>query len=70
VLKVYLPAGFKDIIYSKYFQEQALIMTDDGFIDTMAVPPGRHDAVFTYAVKTEIPLLFRLSRKQACRQKN
>ncbi|MHC5123021.1 MAG: hypothetical protein ACYSOR_02315 [Planctomycetota bacterium] len=53
VLKVYLPAGFKDIIYSKYFQEQALIMTDDGFIDTMAVPPGRHDAVFTYAVKTE-----------------
>ncbi|MHC5085036.1 MAG: hypothetical protein ACYSOV_05475, partial [Planctomycetota bacterium] len=52
VLKVYLPAGFKDIIYSKYFQEQALIMTDDGFIDTMAVPPGRHDAVFTYAVKT------------------
>ena len=55
VLKVYLPAGFKDIIYSKYFQEQALIMTDDGFIDTMAVPPGRHDAVFTYAVKTETP---------------
>ncbi|MHC5093795.1 MAG: hypothetical protein ACYSO2_07840 [Planctomycetota bacterium] len=53
VLKVYLPAGFKDIIYSKYFQEQALIMTDDGFIDTMAVPPGRHDAVFTYAVKTD-----------------
>jgi hypothetical protein len=48
VLKVYLPA-------SKYFQEQALIMTDDGFIDTMAVPPGRHDAVFTYAVKTETP---------------
>jgi hypothetical protein len=55
VLKVYLPADFKDIIYSKYFQEQALIMTDDGFIDTMAVPPGRHDAVFTYAVKTETP---------------
>ncbi|MHC4761333.1 MAG: hypothetical protein ACYS9H_08340 [Planctomycetota bacterium] len=40
---------------SKYFQEQALIMTDDGFIDTMAVPPGRHDAVFTYAVKTDTP---------------
>ena len=55
VLKVHLPTGFKDITYSKYFQEQALIMTDDGFIDTMAVPPGRHDAVFTYAVKTDTP---------------
>ncbi len=53
VLKVHLPAGFKDIIYSKYFQEQALIMTDEGFIDTMAVPPGRHDAVFTYAVQAD-----------------
>jgi hypothetical protein len=53
VLKVYLPAGFKDITYSKYFQEQALIMTDEGFIDTMAVPPGRHDAVFTYALEAD-----------------
>jgi hypothetical protein len=53
VLKVYLPAGYKDITFSKYFQEQALIMTDEGFMDTMAVPPGRHDAVFTYGLKAD-----------------
>ena len=53
VLKVYLPAGYKDIKFSKYFQEHALITTDEGFIDTMAVPPGRHDAVFTYAVQAD-----------------
>jgi hypothetical protein len=55
VLKVYLPEGFKDIKYSKYFQEHAIAITDEGFIDTMAVPPGRHDAVFTYALEVNAP---------------
>lgn len=53
VLKVYLPAGFKDIKCSKYFQEHALVITEEGFIDTMAIPPGRHDAVFTYALEAD-----------------
>lgn len=51
VLKVYLPEGFRDIKCSKYFEEHALVMTEEGFFDTMAVPPGRHDAVFTYGLE-------------------
>lgn len=51
VLKVFLPDGFEEVKCSRYFEEHALVHTKDGFIDTMAVPPGRHDAVFTYALK-------------------
>ncbi|MHC4855851.1 MAG: hypothetical protein ACYS72_05550 [Planctomycetota bacterium] len=53
ILNVYLPAGFKDVKCSKYFEEHALVITEEGFIDTMAVPPGRHDAVFTYTLEPE-----------------
>lgn len=53
VLKINLPAGFKDLRFSKYFEEHAVVKTDEGFIDTMAVPPGRHDAVFMYALQAD-----------------
>jgi hypothetical protein len=57
VLKVYLPAGFKDVKYTQYFEEHAIILSEDGFVDTMAVPPGRHDAVITYALEIDAPSL-------------
>jgi hypothetical protein len=53
VLELFLPMGFKDVSYSKYFVEHAIVTTDRGFIDTMAVPPGKHDAVFSYPLKSD-----------------
>ncbi|UCG49358.1 MAG: hypothetical protein JSU94_06155 [Phycisphaerales bacterium] len=50
VLEVSLPAGFKDVACSSYFEEHALVITDQGFYDTMAVPPGIHNAAFSYTL--------------------
>ncbi len=50
VIEVILPEGFKDLTYSKYFQENALVITKDGFYDTMATPPGQYDAEFSYSL--------------------
>ena len=36
VIEVMLPKGFKDLTFSRYFQENALVITKDGFYDTMA----------------------------------
>ena len=43
-----LPKGFKDLACSRYFEQQALVVTKDGFYDTMAMPPGQQDAEFSY----------------------
>lgn len=53
VIEVILPEGFKDLTYSKYFQENALIITKDGFYDTMATPPGQYDAEFSYSLEID-----------------
>ena len=50
VIEAMLPVGFKDLTLSKYFQENALVITKDGFYDTMATPPGRYDAEFSYSL--------------------
>jgi hypothetical protein len=50
VLEVMLPEGFKNIQYDEYFEEQAVVVTEQGFYDTMAVPPGSHRAVFIYTL--------------------
>jgi hypothetical protein len=53
VIEVMLPAGFKDLACSKYFQENALVITKDGFYDTMATPPGQYDAEFSYRLEID-----------------
>lgn len=53
VMQVYLPAGFKEITFLKYFEKHAVMITEEGFIDTMAVPPGNHDAVFSYVLEPD-----------------
>lgn len=51
VLEVMLPEGFKKLACSNYFQDGALVITEHGFYDTMAIPPGQYDAVFSYLLK-------------------
>jgi hypothetical protein len=50
VVEVKLPAGFKDLSCSSYFEQHALVVTEEGFYDKMAMPPGKHQAVFAYTV--------------------
>jgi len=50
VLEVMLPEGFKNIQYNEYFEKQAVVVTEHGFYDTMAIPPGSHRAVFIYTM--------------------
>lgn len=53
VIEVMLPEGFKNIACSRYFQENALVITKDGFYDTMAIPPGQYDADFSYSLEID-----------------
>ena len=53
VIKVILPEGFKNLTFSRYFQENALVVTKDGFYDTMAIPPGQYDADFSYRLEID-----------------
>ncbi len=48
VLRVKLPEGFRDLTESSYLEPEALVVTPDGFHDTMAVPPGEHQVTFSY----------------------
>jgi hypothetical protein len=48
VVEVMLPEGFKNLTCLRYFQENDLVITKDGFYDTMAIPPGHYDTEFSY----------------------
>jgi hypothetical protein len=50
VIEVKLPQGFHDLSASGYLEPEALVITPDGFYDTMAVPPGEHQVTFSYKV--------------------
>jgi len=50
VVEIKLPKGFKDLKTLAYFEQDALVVTDDGFYDTMAVPPGEYQVSFTYTL--------------------
>lgn len=50
VVEVALPAGFKDLNVSGYFEQSALVTTETGFYDTLAVPPGEHEVTFSYRI--------------------
>jgi hypothetical protein len=48
VIAMGLPRGFKDLKVSGYLEEEAMVVTADGFYDTLAVPPGEHQVSFSY----------------------
>jgi hypothetical protein len=50
VLRIMLPAGFRDLTASSYLEREALVVTGEGFYDTMAVPPGEHQITFSYKI--------------------
>jgi hypothetical protein len=50
VIGIKLPQGFKDLKTSGYLEQEALVLTEDGFYDTLAMPPGQQQASFSYRV--------------------
>jgi hypothetical protein len=50
VLNMLLPAGFENFNASGFLVPQALVFTPDGFYDTMGIPPGNHQIVFSYTL--------------------
>ena len=53
VVEVLLPAGARDVTPSGFFEPQALVTTETGFYDTLAVPPGEHQVRFTYWIDVD-----------------
>jgi len=50
VLEIMLPKGFKNLRPSGYLEEGALVVTEEGFYDTMAVAPGDYQVAFSYTL--------------------
>jgi len=50
VLEITLPKGFKNLNPSSYFEADALVITENGFYDIMAVPPGEYQIAFSYTL--------------------
>ena len=50
VLEIKLPHGFKNLRAFSYFEDDALVITREGFYDIMAVPPGEQHVTFTYTL--------------------
>ncbi len=50
ILEIMLPKGFKNLKSTSYFEESALVVTERGFYDTMAVPPGEYAVNFSYTL--------------------
>ncbi|MDD5458002.1 MAG: hypothetical protein PHF37_01215 [Phycisphaerae bacterium] len=57
VLKMMLPKEFHNFKSISYFDENALIVTRDGFYDTMAIPPGEYSAAFFYTLDIDRPTI-------------
>ena len=56
VLDVKLPRRFKNLRSFSYFEDDALVITEKGFYDIMAVPPGEQHITFSYTldVRSEV----------------
>jgi hypothetical protein len=50
ILEIMLPKGFENLKSTSYFQDAALVVTEQGFYDTMAVPPGEFAVNFSYTL--------------------
>jgi len=55
VLTIPLPKGFTDLTCSGYLVPEALVFTEEGFYDTMAVPPGDYQLIFSYNLEVKSP---------------
>lgn len=53
VVQVNLPKGFENLTFSNYFNPQAVVVSESGFYDTMAIPPGQFHGVFSYDLSAE-----------------
>lgn len=50
VITFHLPKGFRDLRLLSYFQNNAVVVTEDGFYDIMASPPGKMSTAFSYSL--------------------
>ena len=57
VLNIMLPKRFRNLQWTSYFEENALVVTEDGFYDIMAVPPGSYQATFSYTLGITSPTM-------------
>lgn len=55
VLEIMLPAGATDLTPSGFLEPTALVRTETGFYDTLAVPPGEHQVRFSYRINIDGP---------------
>ena len=49
VITFHLPKGFRNLRMLDYFQSNAVVVTEDGFYDIMASPPGELSTAFSYS---------------------
>ena len=52
-LEMLLPKGFEDLKFLNYFQQNAIVETEDGFYDAMAIPPGQYHPAFSYLLEID-----------------
>ena len=67
-LRVSLPSQAQDLELLQGLMSCCVISTDDGFVDTMAIRPGRKEVVFAYQVSyklSSVELVRRLSLRTA-----
>ncbi|MFC1781339.1 hypothetical protein ACFLZ8_03665 [Planctomycetota bacterium] len=57
VLNILLPEGFNNLRSESYFEEHALVLMENGFYDTMAIPPGSYHATFSYTLDITSPTM-------------
>jgi hypothetical protein len=57
VLVVSLPKGYENFSTSSYLVPEALVFTEEGFYDTMGVPPGKHHIIFSYTLETRSDMM-------------
>ncbi len=57
VLDIKLPRRFKNLRALSYFEDNALVITKEGFYDIMAVPPGEQHITFSYTLDVTSEIL-------------
>jgi len=50
ILEMLLPEGFKNLRTASSFEEDAVVATQNGFYDTMAIPPGEYEFRVSYSL--------------------
>ena len=53
VISISLPEGFANLELHSHFRSEAIVTTEKGFYDTMAIAPGRYEAGFSYTLQAD-----------------